>query len=81
MIGVDDFLWHGVRYLVETKLGEDLDVPPHIRDMLFDHKPKRGAGTGYDKGKYRAQCLAALELWCAELERLVSPAEGVAVLR
>jgi integrase len=34
--GMGDFFWHGVRHLVETKLGE-LKVLPHIRDLLFDH--------------------------------------------
>jgi hypothetical protein len=72
---------HGFRYIAETKLGDDLDLEPHVRDMLLDHAPKRGTGKVYDKGTYRRQCLEALEEWCDFIERLVSPAEGVAMLR
>lgn len=80
MIELPDFIWHGVRHMVETKLGE-LRVQPHIRDMLLDHAPVRGSGKDYDHGTYRAEQLEALEIWCAHIERLVAPAQGVAVLR
>jgi integrase len=77
--GTEDFFLHGVRHLAETKLAE-LKVPPHIRDVLFDHMPKRGSGAGYDHHEYRDEMLAALELWAGHIERLVQP-EGVALLR
>jgi hypothetical protein len=76
---VDGFFFHGVRHLAETKLAE-LKIPPHIRDCLFDHIPKRGSGQGYDHHEYRDEMLAALELWAAHIERLVQP-KGVALLR
>jgi integrase len=80
--GLQDFIYHALRHLAETKCAE-LGIPPHIRDMLFDHSPgkRRGAGKGYDKHDYLPERLAALETWCAHILNLVSPAEGVAVLR
>jgi integrase len=80
MIEVEDFIWHGCRHIVETKLGE-LKVPPHVRDMLLDHAPLRGSGGNYDHGTYRDECLAALELWCSHIEGLLASAENVRVLR
>ena len=49
---MQDFFYHGVRHLVETKLAE-LKIAPHIRDLLLDHVPARGAGAGYDHYHYR----------------------------
>ena len=77
--GMDEFFFHGVRHLAETKLAE-LKVAPHIRDLLFDHVPARGSGQAYDHHHYRDEMLVALELWAAHIERLVQP-EGVALLR
>lgn len=69
-IQLPDFFWHGVRHIVETKLGE-LKVPFHVRDMLLDHAPARGAGRGYDHGSYRDEMLEALEWWCTHISKLV----------
>ena len=77
--GVGDFFLHGLRHLAESKTAE-LQVPPHIRDRLFDHAPNRGSGGGYDHHAYRAEMLSALESWAAHVEHLVS-AEGAALLR
>ena len=52
--GIKNFFLHGVRHMIETKMAE-LKVPPHIRDMLFDHAPKRGSGDGYDHHDYRTR--------------------------
>ena len=79
-IGVADFLWHGIKHIVESKLAE-LRVPPHIRDMLLDHSAQRGAGKGYDHFEYLDERRAALEQWCAHIESLVQPADTVRVLR
>lgn len=43
--GVGDFMLHGLRHTVETRLAE-LGVPPHVRDVLLDHAGQRGAGGG-----------------------------------
>jgi integrase len=74
-----DFIWHGIRHLCETKTA-DLGIPPHIRDLLFDHVSERGSGRGYDHAEYRAAMREATEAWAAYVGRLVGP-EGVAVLR
>jgi hypothetical protein len=77
----EDFFWHGIRHMVETKLAE-LRVQPHIRDLLLDHASARSrAAAGYDHHDYEAEMLAALEAWCSHIEKLIRPAEGVAVLR
>ena len=60
LIKVPDFIWHGVRHIVETRLGE-LRVPPHVRDVLLDHPIARSqAARGYDHGAYREECAEAL---------------------
>jgi hypothetical protein len=86
LTGLDDFFWHGIRHLVETKCAELRDdqgkpaIPPHIRDLLFDHAWKRGAGAGYDHHDYKGEMRDALEAWAAHVEQTVRP-EGVALLR
>jgi integrase len=77
--GIDDFFFHALRHTLETRLAE-LKVPPHIRDLILDHAPARGAGEGYDHWHYRDEMLDALEKWAAHVEKLVSP-RGVVVLR
>ena len=77
--GIDDFFFHGTRHLIESKLAE-LKITPHIRDLLFDHAPKRGSGAAYDHHQYRQEMLDALEQWAGHIEGLVTP-QGVALLR
>jgi hypothetical protein len=84
--GINDFIWHGIRHLVETKCAELKDpqgnpvILPHIRDLLFDHAWKRGSGKGYDHHGYVDEMRDAMEAWASHVERLVQP-EGVALLR
>jgi integrase len=78
--GLEDFFFHGVRHLLESKLAE-LKIPPHIRDLLFDHAPNRGTGSVYDHHEYRDEMLDALNQWAAHIDKLRTPAKGVAVLR
>jgi hypothetical protein len=85
--GIDDFFWHGVRHLAETKTAELRDaqdqplILPHIRDLLFDHASKRGSGKGYDHHDYKPETRKAMETWADHIAKLVRPDEGVAVLR
>lgn len=67
---LDDFIFHGLRHIVETRLG-DLKVPWYVRDMLLDHAPLRGAGRGYDHGNNRDVMAEALETWCGHITKLV----------
>jgi integrase len=84
--GMPDFFWHGVRHLCETKTAELRDkqgrplIPPHVRDLLFDHASKRGSGAGYDHHDYKPEMRDAMEAWAGYVERLTTP-EGVARLR
>ncbi len=77
--GVADFTFHGMRHTVETRLAE-LGVAPHVRDLVLDHAPVRGAGAGYDHHHYGPEMREALETWAAHVERVVAP-QGAAVLR
>lgn len=77
--GVEDFYFHAARHTLETRLAE-LRVAPHIRDLLLDHAPARGAGAGYDHHHYGEEMKEALELWAGHVEGLVTP-KGVTVLR
>jgi integrase len=76
---IEDFFWHGLRHLAETKTAELKDdnkrplIPPHVRDMLFDHSSKRGAGAGYDHHDYVPEMSTAMEAWAAYIEGLVTP--------
>ena len=87
LTGISDFIFHGVRHLVETKTAELRDednhslIPPHIRDVLFDHAPNRGSGKGYDHHDYIPEMRAAMELWSDYVAKLVEAAQGVARLR
>ena len=84
--GMEDFFWHGLRHLAETKTAELRDerdqplIPPHVRDMLFDHSSKRGSGKGYDHHDYKPEMRAAMEAWADYVEGLVQT-EGTALLR
>jgi hypothetical protein len=82
-IGVDDFIWHGLRHIMATKL-KTLKVRRHVRKMVLDHVPfKRDTQEGYehDDDADRADMQDALERWCAHIEGLVQPSENVAMLR
>jgi integrase len=76
---IDDFYPHALRHTAETRLAE-LGVAPHIRDLLFDHRSARGAGSGYDHYTYGKEMREAMETWASHIEKLVQP-EGVRVLR
>jgi integrase len=84
--GLKDFFWHGLRHLAETKCAGLKDeqerplIPPHIRDLLFDHSTKRGAGKGYDHHDYLPEMRSAMEAWAGYVDGLVTP-PGVTRLR
>jgi integrase len=69
---IADFFPHALRHTAETKLAE-LRVPPHIRDLLFDHQPMRGSGARYDHHEYGAEMREAIEKWSAYVANLVQP--------
>lgn len=70
MSGVADFFFHALRHTVETRL-PDLGIAPHIRDLVLDHAPARGAGTGYDHHTYHREMREALEAWARYLTGLI----------
>ena len=79
LTGIEDFFPHAIRHTVETRFAE-LRVPPHVRDLLLDHAPKRGSGADYDHWHYGPEMGEAMELWADHIESLVMP-EGVKALR
>jgi integrase len=78
--GIEDFFFHGVRHLLESKLAE-IKIPPHVRDRLFDHAPNRGTGSVYDHHDYVDEMRTALNEWAAYVDQLRQPAKGIAILR
>ncbi len=68
--GLDDFLIHGIRHLVSTKLKE-LKVHPYIARQLMDHAAFNDVHAGYEHSDDRDDMLAALEKWCAHIEKLL----------
>jgi hypothetical protein len=82
LTGLEDFIFHALRHLAETKCAE-LGIQPHIRDMLFDHSAGRcrGSGKGYDKHDYLAERTAAMNLWSDHIERAIAGEGNVKVLR
>ena len=68
--GVSDFYPHALRHTVETRLAE-LAIPPHVRDLVLDHAPARGAGAGYDHHQYRQEMRDALEAWSRCVGRIL----------
>jgi integrase len=83
--GMADFFFHGLRHLAETKTAELRDnqeravIPPYVRDLLFDHVPKRGSGKAYDHHDYKAEMRAAVEAWADYVGGKVAP-QGTALL-
>src|SRR5262245_58931738 len=69
---IADFFPHALRHTAETKLAE-LRVPPHIRDLLFDHQPMRGSGARYDHHEYGTEMREAIEKWAGYVANLVQP--------
>jgi hypothetical protein len=65
------------QHTAETQMAK-LRIPPHIRDLLFDHRSGRGAGAGYDH--YCNEMREAMEAWSRHVEELVQP-KGARVLR
>jgi integrase len=89
MTGIDDFILHGLRHVVETKLENLKDAegrsvaPPHIRDLLHDHAATSGTGKVYSHSEvrdYSRDMASAAEAWAGYVEGLVSP-RGVTRLR
>ena len=70
--GIADFFPHALRHTAETKLAE-LRVPPHIRDLLFDHQPQRGSGARYDHHEYGDEMRESIEQWADYVAKRVQP--------
>lgn len=68
---IPDFFHHACRHTVETRLAK-LGIPPHIRDMVLDHTPQRGAGAAYDHHEYLEEMRHALDTWAANLADIVA---------
>jgi integrase len=78
--GIGTWTFHDQRHIATTKM-EELLVEPHIARMTFDHVAFSDAHAGYSHHRYLPQILASLELWCAHIEKLLTPSAGVQRLR
>ena len=71
--GIDGFKFHTLRHTLETRCGE-LGIPPHIKDLILDHAPNRGAGAGYDHYDYSREVAEALGKWASHVSDVVQDA-------
>ena len=77
--GVDDFVFHGLRHTLITRLHE-MQVPPHVVRAVASHSQGSDAHANYAHYDYAAEQREALEAWADRLQQIVQ-GEGVAVLR
>jgi integrase len=69
---------HDIRRTVRTKLAE-LGVNDNVAEMAVGHA-KKGLQRIYDLHSYEPEIRKALELWAAELRRIVNPAQPTNVV-
>jgi integrase len=69
---------HDLRRVVRTKLAA-LEVNDTVAEMCLGHG-RRGLQRVYDQHKYEPQMRRALALWASELDRIVAPERGGAVV-
>ena len=84
--GISDFIYHGLRHVIETKTATLRDerrrslILPHVRDLLYDHKPLRGTGGNYEHNDiydYIPEMEAGAEIWAKHVDHLVTPQGAV----
>jgi integrase len=74
--GVEDFMPHGIRHTVRAKLAR-LGVAPHVAEMVLGHALRGMEGVYVSTGvSFIGEQRAALELWSAELSRILAGAPG-----
>jgi integrase len=78
-LGLDDFIWHGIRHVVASGLAR-LKTPPHIARMAMDHATVGDVHSSYEHVSWDAEIAEAMERWADYVAKLIAPA-GVAVLR
>jgi integrase len=83
--GVDGWHWHDLRRSATTGMAK-LGVPPHICERVLNHTAGRTlsqVARVYNVHSYGDEVRRALELWAAEVERIVTgqPAKVVALHR
>lgn len=87
-LGIDDFIFHGVRHIVTSGLAR-LRVPPHASRLAMDHAPMKDVHSDYEQDiDWTPDVAAAMERWAGHVEGLVVPkdetgqaAANVTVLR
>ena len=68
--GVDDFMFHGLRHTMETKLA-GMKVLPHLRAVVLDHAPTTGSGSKYDHHDYDEFKAEVLEAWADRVQGIL----------
>ena len=76
--GTAGWTWHDLRRTVRTGMGR-LGVQPHIGERVLNHAVGSEVARVYDLHRYLPEMRAALELWAAELERIVTGAPAKVV--
>jgi integrase len=72
--GISDWVFHDLRRTVATAMAR-LQVPPHVTEKILNHRGHAVAGPMgkiYQRYDYLEERRAALELWAATLERVIT---------
>jgi integrase len=72
---IDDFTFHFFRHTAKSHLTA-LGIPPHIHQLVTDHKAYEGAGEAYDHHHYIDEVAKALEALSADIQGILV-AKGV----
>jgi integrase len=67
---MDPWTVHDLRRTVDTMMGEELKILPHVTEALLNHV-KGGVEGVYNKSKYRGEVKTALALWADYVRALI----------
>jgi integrase len=68
---VREWRLHDLRRTCATNMAE-LRIPPHIVEVALNHNHKASVAGIYNRTEHSAERQAALELWAAHVEALVT---------
>jgi integrase len=74
-VGFSDFVIHDLRRSASTLMNDELEIEPHIVELLLGHEFRSGTHGTYNKAKYRRAIAAAYAVWHDYLGSLISGSE------
>jgi integrase len=73
--GFKDWVVHDIRRTCSTIMNEELEIEPHIVELLLGHEFRSGTHGTYNKAKYKRAIAAAYALWHDYLRTLIDGGE------